>query len=160
MSCILAKQSGLGAHMTDVTPGECFQAIGEMWRNVQVVDFANKNKAIDPNSGGMTLLSRMHANVFGATQDGLIVPGTTVDGMILNQRVMFNEDGLIHQFEQEFDSGILRKMDMMVRRSQSDAALMESEAYRGFTMRCVALLHCRIVLHHGAWWCHGLDPQC
>merc|ERR1719401_735601 len=88
----------------------------------------------------MTLLSRMHANVFGATQDGQIVPGTKVDGMIINQRVKFNEDGLINHLEQELDSGILRKMDMMVRQSQSDVALMESEAYSSFTMRYVALL--------------------
>jgi len=59
--------------------------------------------------------------------------------MILNQRVMFNEDGLINHLEQEFDSGILRKMDMMVRQSESNVALMESMAYSPFTMPCVAL---------------------
>jgi len=140
MTCILAKQSGVGTHMTDVSPGECFQAIGKMWQNVKVADFVNKNKAIAPNSGGMTLLSRMHANVFGAAQDGQMVPGTKVDDMILNQRVKFNKEGLIHHFEQEFDSGILRKMDMMVKQSQSDIALMESEAYSSFTMSSVTLL--------------------
>jgi hypothetical protein len=76
--------------------------------------------AIDPTSGGKTILAHMPYQAIGATNAGQDVPGTNIRGVI-NQRYGFNDDGLITRTDQEFDSGILEDMQKKVMMYENSA---------------------------------------
>jgi len=127
MTCVTAKASGVGVHLVSATHNECFQAVGKAWSNTRMVDFDDKHLAIDPNTGGTTILTRMVANLVGVNGAGQEIPGTNKNGMVLNFRYKFNTDGLVDYFEQEFDSGIVRDVDMKVGQTES-ASLLQTNA--------------------------------
>merc|ERR1740130_1569352 len=126
VTCVIARGSSMREHLMHVSPRECLQTIGKAWSNTRLVDFADQNLAIDPNTGGATILTRMKANFVGVSQAGQEVAGTNQNGMVLNFRYKFNHDGLVSHLEQNFDTGMVRNVDMMVGQSAGDANLMSS----------------------------------
>jgi len=119
VSCLMAKNSAFEVDLRDVSVAQCFMAMGSTGKNVMWLNFAPKNTAIDPASGGSAILVYSVLDMVGVSSTGEHVPGTHIHGMVSNSRYMFNEDGKIQFMESEFDSGALQADNHMVLRYES-----------------------------------------
>jgi hypothetical protein len=113
VSCSAGRGSNVDIHLTDVPVTDCWGPVSKIWRNTRVIDFDMHMMAIDPTSGGKTILAHMPYQAVGVTNAGQDVPGTNIRGVI-NQRYGFNHEGLLTRSDQEFDSGIVENMQKKV----------------------------------------------
>merc|ERR1719162_622515 len=95
MTCIAGKKTRLSIHLEAVSPGECFQSFAQLFGFCKVVDFVIKDLAIDPASGGKTVLGYNAVDFVGTLPTGDEVPDTRQNGVVMNFRYKFNEQGLI-----------------------------------------------------------------
>merc|ERR1711935_252266 len=114
MTCISGKETALSIHLEAVSPGECFQSFAEMFGFCKVVDFVIKDLAIDPASGGKTVLTYNSVDFVGTTPTGDEVPDTSKKGVVMSFRYKFNDQGLVTHMEQEFDSALFETMSTKV----------------------------------------------
>merc|ERR1719491_1717203 len=113
MSCRAAE-----VHLINVSPAECFVAVGQRMSNngnVKSLGWKQTNLAIDPVSGGKTILTYQPGDITGTSMSGENVPGTEVSGIIVNYLYEFNEEGLVKGFAMDFDSSILQGISQKVR---------------------------------------------
>jgi len=110
ISCSFMKGTKTGVSLKDVSLSQCSEAAVRAFGNLKMGEFSMKNSAIDPASGGAVILSYLTQDMSATTSSGEDVPGTEVNGMILNTKYSFNKQGLISGFDTEFQSEIVEEM--------------------------------------------------
>jgi hypothetical protein len=106
MSCRFWKMSAMAVDLDNVPVSTCFAALARFGSYTKNLYFVMENAAVDPASGGKTILSYSSVDSAGVTSSGEEVPGTTVHGIPFNYRFKFNDEGKIYFMQQEADSTV------------------------------------------------------
>jgi len=111
MSCSVGDNGAVGSFsLSDVSLAECAAAFAKINGNLKVIGWEMENIAIDPYSGGKTLLTNQPTDIVGMTSSGVEVPGSTFHRLDSGFQYIFNDQGQIVHFHNERDSGIMETL--------------------------------------------------
>jgi len=93
-TCAFAPGTKVGLNLKDVSMDECFAALASKWAGIRQVQTEIISLAVDPNSGGKTILTEWQNLAEGITATGEVVPHSRISypDMV---RFDFDDAGLI-----------------------------------------------------------------
>jgi len=104
------KATSMSFSLTAVPFAQCAGAFAKLWGNMKINDWQLDNVAIDPATGGKTILTYQPSDFVGVTNDGVEVPGTEFHKVDVSSKYTFNDQGLVTDLHTELDSGIMEAL--------------------------------------------------
>jgi len=108
------KATSMSFSLTAVPFAQCAGAFAKLWGNLKINNWQLENVAIDPASGGKTILTYQPSDFVGMTNDGVEVPGTELHKVDVSSKYTFNDQGLVTDMHTEIDSGLMEALKMKV----------------------------------------------
>merc|ERR1711865_206893 len=104
------KATSMSFSLTAVPFAQCAGAFAKLWGNMKINNWQLANVAIDPATGGKTILTYQPSDFVGVTNDGVEVPGTEFHKVDVSSKYTFNDQGLVTDLHTELDSGIMEAL--------------------------------------------------
>merc|ERR1711865_110134 len=104
------KTTSMSFSLTAVPFAQCAGAFAKLWGNMKINNWQLANVAIDPATGGKTILTYQPSDFVGVTNDGVEVPGTEFHKVDVSSKYTFNDQGLVTDLHTELDSGIMEAL--------------------------------------------------